>query len=363
MQVQKYILRKFIFLLILVVVFTGIVWESIEIVSNLKNSSHMTWQNISFTLPILRFIKFFPAILPVIFIVTTSSLIISMHRRNELLSLRALGFSVFHLFKPLIYFSFLLSLIYVLIIDPIISHFMHKYQLDLESHTVYSTNKDTGIWFIEKHPDLTSVYKIAYAKPLENQLYDISIFIQNNEYKFIRRIDAQEASYDEKQICMRDAKTTDAKLVTTEQPLYCVDTQINLQKFITNLWRKNTETIFSIVYDIRHLKDKAINISTQRMRLFNLLSLPVYLALAIIICVPIGNIHRKSNLFQAYIYILGSIIIIYIMQAVFNQISLTSDINILYLVILLTLLATVIMIMILLRSHDISLSKKNGFSI
>ncbi len=95
-------------------------------------------------LSILKYPSILNEIIPFVIIISVTFLIRNLINNNEFVSMRNLGYSIFDIFKPISLAIFLMSLFFLIILNPLSVFMEKKYDVNLD-------NKDNSLYSIKVH--------------------------------------------------------------------------------------------------------------------------------------------------------------------------------------------------------------------
>jgi len=181
--------------------------------------------------------------------------------------------------------SFLIGLFIILFVSPISSSALKLYEsnkrLYLSNDNLITIN-NTGLWFMET---LSNGYNIIRAdKILDNnfsKLNNVTIYILDKEFNFIKRFDAKTVSIQKKNWVMENAKILDKNEDTNKiinknsEILFVSSLDINdLKNYFSNA---STVSFWEIANNIKTLNLRGYSADELKVKFHKYLSLPIYL--------------------------------------------------------------------------------------
>ena len=194
--VLRYLLKENLFSFLLVFSFSCILFISIDLIELIRRSSTKEIQiSILIKMAFLHIPSLFPIILPTVFLLSSMHTYMKLNKNNELVVLRASGFSIWFLILPSIFNALLIGILYVFVFNPIFAYMNIKFKnyesnFFKGSYGLFSIS-ETGLWLREKTDDFEYVINAQHYSFENNTLKNVKIFKFSQENKFLERIDVQ----------------------------------------------------------------------------------------------------------------------------------------------------------------------------
>ena len=316
--INKYLIVKFlkiIFNTILVFLSLGIIlnlFEEIEFFKNLK---------LHFSLPFVLSLSYVPTLILELlpFIIFLSSMFYFLHLRSskDLLAIKVFGYSNLKIILILSSFSFLIGLFALLAVNPVTSTLIKFYETEKAQYSrdvdhLISINRN-GVWI--KEVDDSGSYKIISARVLNNKtLEQISIFVFDDNYDLVKRIEAKSALIVNNPWLMKDVYIYNfTKSKNTFFENYEFKSDKTLDK-INSLYKNlNTISFLDLTLNYSNLNQKGYSKNLLNEKINQLISLPVFLFLMVILAsiFTIGSLKNKQSFYYVLISILTCVAIYY----------------------------------------------------
>ena len=194
--VIRYLLKENLFSFLLVFIFSCLLFVSIDLIELIRRSSS---KEIEFTIlakmAFLHIPSLFPILLPIVFLLSSMHTYMKLNRNNELVVLRASGFSIWFLIFPAIFNTLIISCLYIFVFNPIFAYMNIKFKnyesnFFKGSYGLFSIS-ETGLWLREKTENYDYVINAAHYSFEQNKLKNVKIFKFDNDNKFLERIDVE----------------------------------------------------------------------------------------------------------------------------------------------------------------------------
>ena len=156
--VLRYLLKENLFSFLLVFSFSCILFISIDLIELIRRSSTKEIQiSILIKMAFLHIPSLFPIILPTVFLLSSMHTYMKLNKNNELVVLRASGYSIWFLILPAVFNALLISILYVFVFNPIFAYMNIKFKnyesnFFKGSYGLFSIS-ETGLWLREKTDD------------------------------------------------------------------------------------------------------------------------------------------------------------------------------------------------------------------
>jgi len=202
-------------------------------------------------------------------------------RTYELIVIRSFGVSAWRFLLPIITTAFFIGIVEIGAINPAAAIMLARYeQLDNR----YFNNKDnsinlnkTGIWLKQKNYDNESEEIILHAKqimPNQNKFGEISVFYFNQNYDFLKRIDAKEAYLKDGawqfNSAFENVLNMDAKPITS----YTIKTDLSINKIESRFASPETINFWQLPKFISIVEKTGFSSTKLRIHFNSLLAQP-----------------------------------------------------------------------------------------
>jgi len=315
--INKYLIVKFFKITsntILIFLSLGIILNLFEEIEFFKNL------NLSFALPIVLSLSYVPTLILELFpfIIFFSSMFYFLHLRSskDLLSIKVFGYSNIKIVVILSFFSFLLGLFLLFIINPITSKLIKYYETEKAQYSrdvdhLISINKN-GVWIKEIN---NLGYKIINAESLnKDSLEKVSIYIFDNKNELTKRIESESALIINSPWQMKNVYIHD---LTNNNTIFLENYDFKSDKLldkINSLYKNlNTVSFIDLIMNYSELNEKGYSEKLLTEKINKYASLPFFLFLMVVLAsiFTIGNLKNKQNFYYVLISILTCVSIYY----------------------------------------------------
>ena len=194
--ILKYLVKENLSSFLIILTFSCFLFISIDLIELIRRSSS---KNIEFSIllkmSIFHIPSLFPIILPTVFLLSSMNTYMKLNKFNELSVLRASGFSIWSIISPALINACLISLIFILIFNPIFAHMNIKFKnyesIYFKGNSGLYSISQTGLWLREKNEEFEYVINAKHYSSEEKKLKEVKIFKFDLENKFLERIDVE----------------------------------------------------------------------------------------------------------------------------------------------------------------------------
>jgi lipopolysaccharide export system permease protein len=121
-----------------------------------------------------------------------------MNKNNEIIALKSCGVSIYVLLRPLLAVGSAMSILLFFVSNSLVPEATHKanqiWLKEVRGNKIAVTGKERDIWITGKR----AITHIGYLNPLEKTIAGVTIYIFDEEFRLIRRVDAQRGEFREK---------------------------------------------------------------------------------------------------------------------------------------------------------------------
>ena len=280
-------------------------------------------------------------ILPFVSIIATSFLIRNLINNNELIALRNIGYSIFDIFIPIGFTVFLISLIFLIFLNPISANFENRYQeiIKQKDDGIYSIKISNNQMWIKNKIDqkISNFISIENIDLKDMKLSNIKILQINPESSYLIR--AKNGIFDENILSLKDVQfyDLDDEIINNIES-YNLDINFNKQNILNSITNYKFIPFYNYINHTNTLKK--FNLYSSEVSLFYLSEIlkPIFITILIFVVIGItGKFKRNENFFKVlFISILIGFVIFFTKEFI-TKITISFNINILisYLFILL----------------------------
>ena len=176
--ILRYLLKENLLSFLLVFLFSCLLFISIDLIELIRRSSTKEIEiTILVKMAFLHIPSLFPIILPTVFLLSSMHTYMKLNKNNELVVLRASGFSIWFLIFPAIFNALLISILYVFVFNPIFAYMNIKFK-NYESNYFKGSYgllsiSETGLWLREKTDDFEFVINAQHYSFDKNTLKNV----------------------------------------------------------------------------------------------------------------------------------------------------------------------------------------------
>ena len=190
----RYLIRENIFSFLIIFSFSCLLFISIDLIELIRRSSS---KEVEFTvllkMAIFHIPTLFPLILPTVFLLSSMHTYMKLNKNNELTVLRASGFSIWSLIFPAIFNVITISLLYLLVFNPIFAFMNIKFKnyesIFFKGNSGLFAISETGLWLREKNDSFEYVINSQHYSFENKTLKNVKIFKFDLDNKFLESID------------------------------------------------------------------------------------------------------------------------------------------------------------------------------
>lgn len=257
----------------------------------------------------------------------------TLSSRSEITILRAGGFSLWHVIKPIGSTAFLLGIFWAFIFNPISIKMIKKSQ-ELERKYIEQDTREyvapaTGVWIKQSNLENPKEEIIIQAKKVykENiEFNSVKIWLFNENREFYKRIDAKKMFLNDGFWNLENAILNDENNLNTKIEKTTIPTTLQgdfiIEKVVNNFQNAKLFNIFEIPKLVQNLKSSGFSPVKFQVTFHSLLSKPIlFLAMTLIACFfGLNHIRNNNSIFMIFLGIsLG--LIIYITSGIINTLG------------------------------------------
>jgi len=315
--INKYLIFKFLknfFTTILIFLSLGVVLNLFEEIEFFKNL------NLSFTLPIILSLSYVPTLilelLPFIIFLSSVVYFLNLRSSKDLLLIKVFGYSNIKIILILSTFSFLLGILFLLIINPVTSSLVKYYETEKAQYArdvdhLISINKN-GVWI--KEIDEFG-FKIISAKKINKErLEKVTIYIFDDKDKLTKRFDSESALITNSPWQMKNVYINNFKDNSSSFVVNFEFESSNTTEKINSLYKNlNTISFLDLILNYPELNKKGYPKKLLNKEINKFTSLPFFLFLMVVLAAifTIGSLKNKQNFYYVLISILTCVAIYY----------------------------------------------------
>ncbi len=250
---------------------------------------------------------------------------LKIYNFNEIVSLRVAGYSNIQVIMLPALTSLIIGYVVIFFFVPLSSSSLKIYE---EIRSKYNNTKnlvfvnETGIWILDRTENEKNIIRVENMSKNFKSFNKITIYIYDNNNNFIKRIDSEKGSVDNKKWELEKTTIVSANKRVKENFLskYVYDSGFKIDDIKNYYKNTDTNSLFDIQNEINVLKDKGYSPVDLRIRYQKLMSFPVYLlTMSILSGLMIINLGKTSNYIKYGVYGIVISVILYFL----NDLSIT----------------------------------------
>jgi lipopolysaccharide export system permease protein len=239
------------------------------------------------------------------FMVMLSSMLTysNLNRHAELIVLRSFGFSVWQFIAPAIVTAFIFGLLFLTVINPVGTFAYSRYELlhraALNQNSPILFSQQGGIW-LQQVDDKNLRRSIIHADsivPKNNYLIKVLIFTMDENGNFIRRIDADKATYQSSKLLLPIAHITTPKLNKYVETNVEIDVTTSLDDITDNIIDLASISFLRLIPLIQSVKEAGFPVIKHQMQLAKMISMPFFFMAMVVVGICFSlRMERSSKL-------------------------------------------------------------------
>ena len=253
-------------------------------------------------------------IFPFIILISGLWFFLKIKKSDEIIAIKAAGVSNASVISVPCILSFILGIFFVTSITPITSELLKKYEslknsYEKEQESLASVTVN-GIWIKEKN------FMIQALSLSDNTLNDVSIYIFDEEYNFIKKIESKEVDISTTNWLLNDAKITDQEgsNITENAGNIYFKSFYDFEKIKSLYSNLDTVSFWNIKQEIKLLEDRGYSTNEMRAKMHRSLAFPLFLLGMILLSgvFTLGMTFKENNWTYVFIAIIASVIVFYL---------------------------------------------------
>ena len=253
-------------------------------------------------------------IFPFIILISGLWFFLKIKKSDEIIAIKAAGVSNASVISVPCILSFILGIFFVTSITPVTSELLKKYEslknsYEKEQESLASVTVN-GIWIKEKN------FMIQALSLSDNTLNDVSIYIFDDEYNFIKKIESKEVDISTTNWLLNDAKITDQEgsNITENAGNIYFKSFYDFEKIKSLYSNLDTVSFWNIKQEIKLLEDRGYSTNEMRAKMHRSLAFPLFLLGMILLSgvFTLGMTFKENNWTYVFIAIIASVIVFYL---------------------------------------------------
>lgn len=192
----RYLLKEILKVMTAILALVVVIYIFIDFI---EKSGKFVQADLSFQRVITFFIYNIPLIIsqitPVVVLLSVLIVLGIMNKKNEILALKSCGVSIYVLLKPLLLFGLVLTCMLFFVSNSLVPLSSRKanqiWMEEVRGKKATLTAAEQNIW-INGNRRITH---IGFFDPVQMIIKDVTVYILNNNFRLIRRLDAKEGVY------------------------------------------------------------------------------------------------------------------------------------------------------------------------
>lgn len=237
-----------------------------------------------------------------------------LSRSSELTVIRSIGLSVWQFITPILGVCIAIGLLNMSVLSPInsalqkrISKLSYKYEVSHSNPMLFSQQ---GLWLKEKSDFTQSFINVEYIKKNGASLNgkNIVIFITDLNNNFLRRIEAKNATLNNKNLSLEDVKMINPQLLIENFKTYDYPTSLTVDKIEENSSAPETFSFWDLPGFISFFEESGFSARKHKSYFYTLLFMPLTLC-AMLFISAIFSISPKRNQANLVLKLSGGVLV------------------------------------------------------
>ncbi|MBR1544650.1 MAG: LptF/LptG family permease [Alphaproteobacteria bacterium] len=223
-----------------------------------------------------------------------------LSRTSELTVIRSIGLSVWQFIAPILGVCIFIGCLNMMVLSPINSALQqhmqklsYKYEVSHSNPLLFSQH---GLWLKEKSDFTQSFINAGYIKKENSSLFgkNLVIYVTDLNNNFLKRIEAESATINNKNIFLNNVKIVNPKLITETFESYDYPTSLTIDKIEENSSAPETFSFWELPGFISFFEEAGFSARKHRSYFYTLLFMPLSLC-AMLLISSIFSISPKRN--------------------------------------------------------------------
>jgi lipopolysaccharide export system permease protein len=259
---------------------------------------------------------------------------------------------------PSLMVAFLFGVINLLIFNPIGSLLLSKYEkieaIHLKGQLSTIAISNNGLWLKENTKTKNIIIHALRVSQDTKELFDVTYIVMNNEYKFLRRIDATSAKLnDNNSLEFLNASIINFDYTSEIKDLYSVPTKLNFNQIIESVVHPDTISIYKLPSFIKATQDSGFSILKHLNYFYKLIISPIFYFSMVFIGIVFATSLPRSGKSALYMFVgILTGFLIYFVTDIVNAIGLSGNIPIVFSALAPTLICLSIGLYLVLHYED-----------
>ncbi len=334
-KINYYILKKFFYSFLITFLILGSILFIGDFVEQFRKSSGKDVPiNIVLQLAVFNFPNLINYTLPITSFFSSILALLILIRSSESIVISGMGISYLKTILPAVLLYFLLGVLFITLINPLISIFDDKYT-DLKYEYIDRVDKfasitKNGLWLKQDNYEngLNSVLYAKETKDQGNSLYNFMLLEYDDKSTFTGRIDGKKAILNDGYWEMYELQITPKYGEPSYKEKYEYITNIKSEDISDSLSSPSSISIWRLLTFINFLEELGYSAVDFKMHLYGLICLPFFIsALAFLAFTMVKGIKPNDKFSNIIISSLIIIFFLYFISNLLNALGSTSQIH------------------------------------
>lgn len=240
----------------------------------------------------VRLLEYIPMFLPLAVFMGTLVAFYNLTKSSELIIISGAGLSPYQIAKPFLIGAVIVGIIAATIVNPYSVNLSTRHLTNHELKMV-----DNAIWLRETRDDgyLTArATKINIMKDKNIEFSDITLFMQNSDFKLKKRITSPKAVLSENHITINKANIINEDRTTTNSE-FEITTQLTPQTVLDRYLQPDQISFWKLPSFIRNMESIGVITRGHRVQLWTLLFLPLTLMAMVTLGIAFSQTKQRRN--------------------------------------------------------------------
>jgi lipopolysaccharide export system permease protein len=207
----RYLLKEILKVMIAILALVVVIYLFIDFI---EKSGKFVQAGLSFQRIISFFIYNIPLIIsqitPVVVLLSVLIVLGIMNKKNEILALKSCGVSIYVLLRPLLLFGLILACMLFFLSDSLVPLSSRKanqiWMEEVRGKKATLTVAEQNIWIDGN----SRIAHIGFFDPVQNVIKDVTVYVLNQNFRLIRRLDAKEGIYNPQDLQLENNRGLDS---------------------------------------------------------------------------------------------------------------------------------------------------------
>ena len=304
MILHSYMARRFAMSFLLI---TGVLFALVTLIDMVEQTRKfgdkgIGWQKI-FGLTMLNVPQTINLILPLIMILATVALFVSMARSSELVVMRAAGRSALRALVAPVIVALLIGCLAVAMLNPIVAATSNRYLQLSESYRAGGAAalsiSGEGLWLRQGSANGQTVIRAWRSNADASVLYDVTFLSYDPVRGPVRRIEAASAALQDGAWSLRNAKSwplgegVNAEANAIEHPKLSIPSSLTLERIRESIGKPAAVSIYDLPRFIQQLEQSGLSARPHKVWLHTEFARPAFLMAMVLVAAAFTMRHTR----------------------------------------------------------------------